>query len=28
LHKLAERFFEDHFQVARIFGRVSFRFRE
>ena len=25
MHKLAERFYEDHFQVARIFGRISFR---
>lgn len=28
LHKLAEQFYEDHFQVARIFGHISFRFRE
>jgi hypothetical protein len=28
LQKLAERFYEDHFQVARIFGRISFCFRE
>jgi hypothetical protein len=27
MHKLAERFYEDHFQVARIFDRISFRFR-
>jgi hypothetical protein len=28
MHKLAERFYDDHFQVASIFGRILFRFRE